>query len=90
LAKQHGIDLGRWFGETDGYIGYVKPYATSHGDFDDDKPLQEEMLNGRARGAAIELARSRTARRRDVGPATDDDIFLARYEPRVGGFLAVA
>jgi len=43
--------------ETDGYVGYKKPYATSHEDFDEDKAFQEEVLNvARALGAAIELA----------------------------------
>ncbi|MDI1261806.1 MAG: flavodoxin family protein [bacterium] len=31
--------------EIDRYIGYYKPYATSHDDLDDDKPLQEEVRN---------------------------------------------
>jgi len=45
--------------EADGYIGYMKPYATSHRDLDDDKAFQEEVLNAaRALGAAVELART--------------------------------
>ncbi|HVX75329.1 MAG TPA: flavodoxin family protein [Bradyrhizobium sp.] len=45
--------------ETDGYIGYMKPYATSHNDLDEDKAFQEEVLNAaRALGAAVELART--------------------------------
>jgi len=46
-------------GETDGYIGYMKPYATSHQHLDEDKAFQEEVLNvARALGAAVELART--------------------------------
>lgn len=45
--------------EADGYIGYIKPYATSHQDFDDDKAFQEQARNvARALGAAIDLART--------------------------------
>ncbi|WP_375781017.1 flavodoxin family protein [Bradyrhizobium sp. ma5] len=45
--------------EADGYIGYMKPYATSHRAFDDDKAFQDKVLNvARALGAAIELART--------------------------------
>jgi hypothetical protein len=45
--------------EADGYIGYMKPYATSHPEFDADKAFQEEVLNvARALGAAVDLARS--------------------------------
>src|SRR6201999_2639651 len=31
--------------EADGYIGYMKPCATSHQDFDDDKAFQEQARN---------------------------------------------
>jgi hypothetical protein len=45
--------------ESDGYIGYMKPYAVSHEELDDDKAFQEEVLNvARALGAAVELARA--------------------------------
>jgi multimeric flavodoxin WrbA len=45
--------------EADGYIGYMKPYATSHQDYDEDKAFQEDVLNvARALGAAIDLART--------------------------------
>jgi multimeric flavodoxin WrbA len=45
--------------ETDGYIGYMKPYATSHQELDQDNAFQEEVLNvARALGAAVELART--------------------------------
>src|SRR4029079_13671191 len=45
--------------ESDGYIGYMKPYATSHKAFDEDKAFHEEVRNvARALGAAVELART--------------------------------
>jgi multimeric flavodoxin WrbA len=45
--------------EADGYIGYMKPYATSHKDFDKDKAFQDEVLNvARTLGAAVDLART--------------------------------
>jgi len=45
--------------EADGYVGYMKPYATSHQELDADKAFQEEVLNvARALGAAVELSRS--------------------------------
>jgi multimeric flavodoxin WrbA len=44
--------------EADGYVGYMKPYATSHAEFDRDKAFQHEVLNvARALGAAVDLAR---------------------------------
>jgi hypothetical protein len=44
--------------ETDGYIGYMKPYATSHADLDEDAAFQKEVVNvARALAAAVELAR---------------------------------
>ena len=43
--------------ETDGYIGYMKPYATSHEDLDEDKAFQNEVVNvARALAAAVELS----------------------------------
>jgi multimeric flavodoxin WrbA len=45
--------------ESDGYVGYMKPYATSHEEFDKAKAFQDEVRNvARALGAAIELART--------------------------------
>jgi hypothetical protein len=42
--------------ETDGYIGYMKPYATSHEDLDEDKAFQNEVVNvARALAAAVKL-----------------------------------
>jgi multimeric flavodoxin WrbA len=38
----------------DRFIGYYKPYATSHEELDDDKPVQEEVRNvARAVSAAV-------------------------------------
>jgi multimeric flavodoxin WrbA len=45
--------------ERDGYIGYMKPYATSHEALDEDNAFQEEVLNvARALGKAVMLHRS--------------------------------
>ena len=45
--------------ETDGYIGYMKPYATSHEELDEDTNFQQEVVNvASALAAAVELARS--------------------------------
>jgi multimeric flavodoxin WrbA len=45
--------------EVDGYIGYMKPYATSHQHLDEDHAFHNEVVNvARALGAAIELART--------------------------------
>ena len=42
--------------ETDGYIGYMKPYATAHEALDEDKAFQEAVLNvARALGNAVNL-----------------------------------
>ena len=45
--------------ETDGYIGYMKPYATAHHALDDDTAFQEEVRNvARALGNAVKLHRA--------------------------------
>ncbi len=45
--------------ESDGYIGYMEPYATSHRALDEDEPMQEEVRNvARALGRAVVLSRS--------------------------------
>ena len=45
--------------ETDGYIGYMKPYATSHEDLDEDTAFQKEVVNvAHALAAAVELSLS--------------------------------
>jgi multimeric flavodoxin WrbA len=44
--------------ECDGYVGYMKPYATSHEDLDEDVAFQETVSNAaRALGVAVRLAR---------------------------------
>ena len=43
--------------ETDGYIGYMKPYATSHEALDQDTDFQEEVANvARTLGNAVKLS----------------------------------
>jgi hypothetical protein len=45
--------------ETDGYIGYMEPYATSHRALDEDAAFQEEVRNvARALGKAVKLSRA--------------------------------
>src|SRR3954470_22697917 len=47
------------FAETDGYIGYMEPYATSHQALDQDEAFQEQVRNvARALGRAVKLARA--------------------------------
>ncbi|MGY2903651.1 multimeric flavodoxin WrbA [Bradyrhizobium sp. URHC0002] len=55
LTDMHLISAGN-FAETDGYIGYMEPYATSHEALDDDAAFQEEVRNvARALGNAVRL-----------------------------------
>jgi len=52
------ISSGR-FGEADGYIGYMEPYATSHQALDQDTAFQDETLNvARALANAVKLSRA--------------------------------
>jgi len=52
------ISAGR-FGEADGYIGYMEPYATSHCALDKDTAFQRETLNvAKALGNAVKLSRA--------------------------------
>ncbi len=45
--------------ETDGYVGYMEPYATSHQALDKDSAFVEEVRNvARALGKAVELSRA--------------------------------
>ena len=45
--------------ETDGYVGYMEPYATSHQALDDDEAFFEEVRNvARALGNAVKLSRA--------------------------------
>lgn len=53
--------------ELDRYIGYWKPYATSHNDLDRDKPLQQEVRNV-ARVLALALQRRREGDFRSPDP----------------------
>ncbi|QIO33432.1 flavodoxin family protein [Bradyrhizobium sp. 1(2017)] len=58
LTDMQLISAGR-FGELDGYVGYMEPYATSHRALDEDDEFQEEVVNAaRALGNAVRLARS--------------------------------
>lgn len=58
LTDMELISAGR-AAELDGYVGYMKPYASSHVDLDQDDAFQEEVLNvARALGAAVRLART--------------------------------
>jgi multimeric flavodoxin WrbA len=44
--------------ETDGYIGYMEPYATSHQALDEDSDFQQEVTNvAKALGNAVKLSR---------------------------------
>jgi multimeric flavodoxin WrbA len=55
LTDMHLISAGS-FAETDGYIGYMEPYATSHQALDDDTAFQEDVRNvARALGNAVRL-----------------------------------
>ncbi|MCA6125631.1 flavodoxin family protein [Bradyrhizobium sp. WSM 1704] len=57
--------------ETDGYVGYMKPYATSHRDLDEDKAFRDRVSNvADALGAAVKLARA--GRLEDPGKGLKD------------------
>jgi len=52
------ISAGR-FAETDGYIGYMEPYATSHQALDGDDAFCKDVINAaRSLGKAVKLARN--------------------------------
>jgi hypothetical protein len=53
--------------EIDRYIGYWKPYATSHADLDADQALQKEVENA-ARVLAIDVLSQRAGRGHDSIP----------------------
>ena len=58
LTDMHLISAGG-LAETDGYVGYMEPYATSHQALDEDWAFQEEVRNAaRALSSAIKLARA--------------------------------
>ena len=44
LTDMNLISAGN-MAECDGYVGYMKPYATSHEDFDEDTAFQEAVRN---------------------------------------------
>jgi multimeric flavodoxin WrbA len=70
LTDMHLVSAGR-FGELDGYVGYMEPYACSHQALDEDSEFQSEVRNAaRALGNAIRLARS--GRLRDPGADLQD------------------
>jgi hypothetical protein len=55
LTDMNLISAGN-FAETDGYIGYMEPYASSHQALDEDTAFQEKVCNvARALGNAIRL-----------------------------------
>lgn len=57
LTDMSLISAGR-FAEADGYVGYMKPYATSHEDLDQDEAFQQEVRNAaHALASAVTLAR---------------------------------
>ena len=52
------ISAGR-FAETDGYIGYMEPYATSHQALDSDDAFRKDVINAaHSLGKAVKLARN--------------------------------
>lgn len=56
LTDMFLISAGR-FGESDGYVAYKEPYATSHQSLDEDWAFQKETENAaRALGNAVKLA----------------------------------
>lgn len=58
LTDMNLISAGN-MAEYDGYVGYMKPYATSHEEFDEDPAFQQDVRNAaRALGTAVNLARA--------------------------------
>src|ERR1700716_2988939 len=67
LTDMSLISAGR-MAETDGYIGYMEPYATAHQALDGGKAFQAEVLNvARALGKAVKLSRAGKYQRPDEG-----------------------
>jgi multimeric flavodoxin WrbA len=57
-SDMHLIPAGR-AAETDGYIGYYEPYATSHKALDEDTAIQEDVRNAaRALAEAVQAQRA--------------------------------
>ena len=74
LTDMHLISAGG-LAETDGYIGYMEPYATSHQALDEDQGMQEEVRNcARALGNALKLRRA--------GKFQDPSYGLSEPEPK--------
>src|SRR3954468_23101381 len=70
LTDMSLISAGRG-AETDGYVGYMEPYATSHQALDEDHAFQQEVLNvARALGKAVTL--SRAGQHQDPGRGLTD------------------
>lgn len=61
--------------ELDRYIGYWKPYATSHAELDQDLAVQGEVRN-----AARTLAEAVLSRRRDSAPLPGEDLHNPRQK----------
>ena len=59
----------------DRYIGYWKPYATSHAELDEDKAIQEEVAN-----PAPALARPSDSKRSGKQVAAGSDLPSPRRE----------
>lgn len=57
--------------ELDRYIGYWKPYATSHDELDADETIQEEVRNA-ARSLAEAVVERRAGRFRQIGIGLED------------------
>jgi S-adenosylmethionine/arginine decarboxylase-like enzyme len=57
--------------ELDRYIGYWKPYATSHDELDRDEALQDEVRNA-ARIVGEALRNQRAGRFRQAGQSLKD------------------
>ena len=59
LARLDGINRCRGQARLDRYIGYYKPYATSHDELDRDTDVQDEVRNvARAVAAAVRALRA--------------------------------
>ena len=56
--------------ELDRYIGYWKPYATSHEELDNDEAVQEEVRNA-ARTLAEAVMEQRAGRQKIIGAALE-------------------
>ena len=57
LTDMKLVSAGRT-AETDGYIGYMEPYATSHQALDEDEDFLKKIRNvARALGNAVQLSR---------------------------------